>query len=177
MARRVPSGSSVIACSSKASVSGAGNIFAGLLWRRGVGGPPRAGLCCVFVLCGLMAAGCPCVDIGPIRGVVDVDDGAGEGANESGELAYCGLKQLGAAMQVLPLYLSRCPYKARLNRNGSCNTSHTRSQVEPGTAGWPSTIPTRRQGALLCFRVLSLHALFLAKINDARFCTTALSML
>ena len=90
-----------MACSSKASVSGAGSAFTALPWRRGAGGP-RAELLGAFMLCGRAAAGCPYVDIGPIKGVVEADDDAGDGANESGELAYAGLKQFSPAMQVLP---------------------------------------------------------------------------
>ena len=80
-----------MACSSKASVSGAGSAFTALPWRRGAG-VSRAELLGAFILCGRAAVGCLYVDIGPIRGVVEVDDGAEDGANESGVIELASRK-------------------------------------------------------------------------------------
>lgn len=121
-----------MACKSSGSVKGAGMAFDTLSWRLGAA-DRRAALPEAFMLCGLADAGCPCVDIGPMEGVVEADDGAGEGAKESGELTYAGLKLLSAAIQVLPLLQSREARPAARTGKKAQTAQITHSQAQQGS--------------------------------------------
>jgi hypothetical protein len=112
------------------------------------------------MLCGL-EAGCPCVDIGPIEGVVEADDGAGEGAKESGELTYAGLKQLSAAMQVLPLLLRsrKARPAARTGRNAqTARITHSQARQVPCAVVGPAPCAPS-SGAWSCRAAGSLSSL------------------